>query len=107
MPAVTADTLTLPRLPDLHARETAWRPVVRTISAQRFLEGEGFAVRRPFPGVDLALADPFVLLDHLGALEYAPARPRAPRGTRTAASRRSRTSSTARSRTRTPPVAAG
>jgi len=72
VPAVTADTLTLPRLPDLHARETAWRPVVRTISAQRFLEGEGFAVRRPFPGVDLSLADPFVLLDHLGAVEYAP-----------------------------------
>jgi redox-sensitive bicupin YhaK (pirin superfamily) len=36
------------------------------------LEGEGFQVRRPFPGVDLALADPFVLLDHLGAVEYAP-----------------------------------
>ena len=29
-------------------------------------------VRRPFPGVDLSLADPFLLLDHMGAVEYAP-----------------------------------
>ncbi len=27
---------------------------------------------RPFPGVDLALADPFLLLDHMGAVEYGP-----------------------------------
>ncbi|MHB8452049.1 MAG: pirin family protein [Mycobacteriales bacterium] len=44
MPAVTADTL----------------------------EGEGFPVRRPFPGMDLSLVDPFVLLDHMGAVEYGP-----------------------------------
>jgi quercetin 2,3-dioxygenase len=72
MPAVTADTLTLTRLPGLPDRETAWRPVVRTVTAQRFLEGEGFEVRRPFPGINLALADPFLLLDHMGAVEYAP-----------------------------------
>jgi hypothetical protein len=29
-------------------------------------------VRRPFPGIDLSLADPFLLLDHMGAVEYAP-----------------------------------
>src|SRR5439155_16054144 len=72
MPAVTADTLALPRLPRLPARGTAWRPVVRVVTAQRFLEGEGFEVRRPFPATDLALADPFLLLDHMGAVEYAP-----------------------------------
>jgi redox-sensitive bicupin YhaK (pirin superfamily) len=38
----------------------------------RTFEGEGFPVRRPFPSPHLALADPFVLLDHLGAVEYAP-----------------------------------
>ncbi|HEX4777824.1 MAG TPA: pirin family protein, partial [Acidimicrobiia bacterium] len=27
---------------------------------------------RPFPGTDLSLADPFLLLDHMGAVEYAP-----------------------------------
>ena len=72
MPAVTADTLTLPRLPRLPEATTAWRPVARVITAGHHLEGEGFAVRRPFPGVDLSLADPFLLLDHMGAVEYAP-----------------------------------
>jgi quercetin 2,3-dioxygenase len=72
MPAVTADTLTLPRLAAIAERETSWRPVRRVVTARHFVEGEGFAVRRPFPGIDLSLADPFLLLDHLGAVEYAP-----------------------------------
>ncbi len=72
MPAITADTLTLARLPALGEGTTAWRDVLRTVVAQRFLEGEGFAVRRPFPSTELALADPFLLLDHMGAVEYAP-----------------------------------
>ncbi len=72
MPAVTADPLTLTRLPRLPDKETAWRPVTRVVTATRHLEGEGFEVRRPFPGVDLSLADPFLLLDHMGAVEYAP-----------------------------------
>jgi redox-sensitive bicupin YhaK (pirin superfamily) len=72
MPAVTADPLTLTRLPRLPEQETAWRPVARVVTAKRHLEGEGFEVRRPFPGVDLSLADPFLLLDHMGAMEYAP-----------------------------------
>jgi redox-sensitive bicupin YhaK (pirin superfamily) len=42
------------------------------VTAQRFLEGEGFQVRRPFPSTELALADPFLLLDHMGAVEYGP-----------------------------------
>jgi redox-sensitive bicupin YhaK (pirin superfamily) len=72
MPAVTADTLTLPRLPALPQASTVWRPVRRVVTAHRQLEGEGFVVRRPFPGPELALADPFLLLDHIGAVEYAP-----------------------------------
>jgi len=72
MPAVTADTLTLPRLPVLPQQATAWRPVRRVVRARRYLEGEGFQVRRPFPGPELSMADPFLLLDHLGAVEYAP-----------------------------------
>lgn len=72
MPAVTADTLTLPRLPGLPANDTRWREATRVVTAGKFLEGEGFEVRRPFPGPDLSLADPFLLLDHLGAVEYAP-----------------------------------
>jgi redox-sensitive bicupin YhaK (pirin superfamily) len=72
MPAITADTLTLPRLPALSDTDTAWRGVGRIVTAQKFLEGEGFQVRRPFPGAELSLADPFLLLDHMGAVEYGP-----------------------------------
>jgi redox-sensitive bicupin YhaK (pirin superfamily) len=72
MPAVTADTLTLTRLPALDQTATAWRDVVKIVTAQRQLEGEGFVVRRPFPSAHLAVADPFLLLDHMGAVEYAP-----------------------------------
>jgi len=72
MPAVTADTLTLPRLPGLSPTSTEWRGVTKVVTAHRQLEGEGFVVRRPFPGMDLSLADPFLLLDHMGAVEYAP-----------------------------------
>jgi len=72
MPAVTADPLTLPRLAALPAEATAWREPVKVVTAHKQLEGEGFQVRRPFPGINLALADPFVLLDHMGAVEYAP-----------------------------------
>jgi redox-sensitive bicupin YhaK (pirin superfamily) len=71
MPAVTADTLTLPRIPAL-AAGTERRGVAKTVTARRQLEGEGFEVRRPFPGMDLTAADPFLLLDHLGAVEYGP-----------------------------------
>jgi quercetin 2,3-dioxygenase len=72
MPAATADNLlVLPRIP--RPEPTAlFRPVQRVVAATRHLEGEGFQVRRPFPGPDLPGADPFLLLDHLGAVEYAP-----------------------------------
>ncbi|MBW8481853.1 pirin family protein [Actinomadura parmotrematis] len=72
MPAVTADPMALPRLPHLSGTETGRRRVAKVVTAARHLEGEGFQVRRPFPGVDLAMADPFLLLDHMGAVEYAP-----------------------------------
>ncbi|OEU94824.1 pirin family protein [Streptomyces oceani] len=72
MPAVTADTLTLPRVTRPPERGTAWRQVATSVTARRQMEGEGFEVRRPFPGTDLSLADPFLLLDHLGAVEYGP-----------------------------------
>ncbi len=72
MPAVTADTLSLPRLPVLSDAETEWREVLGVVTAPRHLEGEGFEVRRPFPSPRLPVADPFLLLDHMGAVEYAP-----------------------------------
>jgi len=72
VPAVTADPLAIPRIapPDpLASRE---RAVLGVVSAITTLEGEGFQVRRSFPGIDVSLTDPFLLLDHLGAVEYAP-----------------------------------
>jgi len=70
VPAATTDNLLV--LPRVTAPPGVDRPVVRVVTAPTSLEGAGFQVRRPFPGVDLSLADPFVLLDHLGAVEYAP-----------------------------------
>jgi redox-sensitive bicupin YhaK (pirin superfamily) len=39
-------------------------------------EGEGFPVRRAFAGVDRADLDPFVHMDQMGEVEYAPGEPR-------------------------------
>ncbi len=73
MPAATTDNiLALPRVPEPAPATARERPVHRVVTAPTSLEGEGFQVRRPFPGIDLHLADPFLLLDHLGAVEYAP-----------------------------------
>jgi len=48
------------------------RPVVQRITAQRTVEGGGFVVRRPFPTRALGEFDPFLLLDEMGPVEYAP-----------------------------------
>jgi redox-sensitive bicupin YhaK (pirin superfamily) len=72
MPAVTTDNiLALPRVPRPGA-DARFRPVKKIVTAPRQLEGEGFEVRRAFPNVDFRDSDPFLLLDHLGAVEYAP-----------------------------------
>lgn len=77
MPAVTPpDLLVLPRiaLPDPTATQ---RPVVKVIEAIRTFEGEGFPVRRPFPGqLGLHDTDPFLLLDQMGEVDYAPGEPK-------------------------------
>src|SRR5215211_367648 len=73
MPAATTDNvLVLPRIPRPDQAGATFRPVAQVVTAPTTFEGEGFQVRRPFPGVDLSFADPFLLLDHLGAVEYAP-----------------------------------
>ena len=48
------------------------RPIVQRITAQRTVEGGGFVVRRPFPTRALGEFDPFLLLDEMGPVEYAP-----------------------------------
>jgi hypothetical protein len=77
MPAISVDDITvLPRIlaPDpLAARERGVKSVTRAPSA---FEGEGFPVRRAFAGVDLRDLDPFIHLDQMGAVEYAPGEPK-------------------------------
>ena len=76
MPAVTSDNvLSLPRIPQ-PGPTTVQRPVVSVTTAPNGLEGEGFPVRRAFAGVDLRLLDPFVHLDQMGEVEYAPGEPK-------------------------------
>ena len=73
MPAVTVDNpLTLPRIPEPDRAVAVERPVVSVTSAPSGFEGEGFPVRRAFAGVDLALLDPFIHMDQMGEVEYAP-----------------------------------
>lgn len=48
------------------------RPILSLIEAVRTLEGGGFPVRRPFPTAELSFFDPFLLLDHLGPVEWGP-----------------------------------
>ncbi|MBM3140727.1 MAG: pirin family protein [Chloroflexi bacterium] len=76
MPAVTADDLlALPRIAEPAATPRE-RPVRSVTTAPSGFEGEGFPVRRAFAGVDLADLDPFVHLDQMGEVEYAPGEPK-------------------------------
>ncbi len=75
MPAVTADTLTLAKVPT-PAPESVDRPVRSVTTAPRGVEGEGFPVRRAFAGVDQADLDPFIHMDQMGEVDYAPGEPR-------------------------------
>jgi hypothetical protein len=77
MPAITVDDITvLPRIPDPDPLAARQRPVRTVTSAPRGFEGEGFPVRRAFAGVDLADLDPFVHMDQMGEVEYAPGEPK-------------------------------
>ena len=76
MPAITVDDITtLRRLPQIDSDgRAAPRPSVTT--APGGFEGEGFPVRRAFAGVDLAELDPFIHMDQMGEVEYAPGEPK-------------------------------
>ncbi|MFM7082906.1 MAG: pirin family protein [Actinomycetota bacterium] len=53
-------------------RVTSLRPLSLTIESDRTVEGGGFVVRRPFPTARVSHIDPFLLLDEMGPVEYAP-----------------------------------
>ena len=76
MPAITPPDITaLPALrpptPASHAR-----PVRSVTTSLPGWEGEGFPVNRAFHGVDLSVVDPFVLMDQIGEVDYAPGEPK-------------------------------
>lgn len=75
MPAITADTLTLPRIA-APAPDDTQRPVRSVTTGPRGYEGEGFPVVRAFAGVSARDLDPFVHMDQMGEVEYQPGEPR-------------------------------
>ena len=77
MPAVTVDDLlVLPHVPRPDATTAIERPVVSVTAAPSGFEGEGFPVRRAFAGVSVAALDPFVHMDQMGEVDYAPGEPK-------------------------------
>ncbi|HVY26042.1 MAG TPA: pirin family protein [Polyangiaceae bacterium] len=48
------------------------REAEKILSSHRQLEGAGFVVRRPLPAPGLVALDPFLLIDEMGPIEYAP-----------------------------------
>jgi quercetin 2,3-dioxygenase len=77
MPAVTAENISvLPRLPEPDPLTSVDRPIRSVTQAPRGFEGEGFPVRRAFHGVDLGDLDPFIHMDQMGEVEYAPGEPK-------------------------------
>jgi len=75
MPAVTADTLTLPRIAPIGLGDVE-RQVRSVTTAPQGFEGEGFPVRRAFAGVDVRALDPFIMMDQMGEVEYQPGEPK-------------------------------
>ena len=77
MPAVTVNDLSkLSAVPKPDRARVAERAVRSVTTAPRGLEGEGFPVRRAFAGVSLEDLDPFVHMDQMGEVEYAPGEPK-------------------------------
>ncbi|MEV4066693.1 pirin family protein [Nonomuraea dietziae] len=76
MPAVTVENpLTLPRLPrpDVTVPE---RRVLTVASAPSGFEGEGFPVRKALATIKPSYLDPFVMMDQMGEVDYAPGEPK-------------------------------
>src|SRR5690349_21355529 len=75
MPAVTVENpLTLPRV--TAPADAVARPVLGVTTAPSGFEGEGFPVRRAFAGIHYRHLDPFIHMDQMGEVEYAPGEPK-------------------------------
>jgi quercetin 2,3-dioxygenase len=76
MPAVNVpDWTSLPRVPEPDPSGRP-RPVASVTDAPGGYEGEGFPVRRAFAGMTFAALDPFVHMDQMGEVDYAPGEPK-------------------------------
>jgi redox-sensitive bicupin YhaK (pirin superfamily) len=75
MAAVTADTLVLPRIKGAGLGDTE-RPVLTVSTGPTGFEGEGFPVRRTMAGIPYRYLDPFIMMDHMGEVDYAAGEPR-------------------------------
>ncbi|TRW87898.1 pirin family protein [Mycolicibacterium sp. 018/SC-01/001] len=76
MPAITADTLTLPRVPVPDPAVAAQRPVESVTTAPTAFEGDGFPVRRAFAWVSPTTLDPFIHMDEIGAIDWGAGEPK-------------------------------
>ncbi|UUN28088.1 pirin family protein [Streptomyces sp. FIT100] len=75
MPAVTVENpLTLPRV--TAPADAVARPVLAVTTAPGGFEGEGFPVRRAFAGINYKYLDPFIMMDQMGEVDYAPGEPK-------------------------------
>ena len=76
MPAVTVPDFTV--LPRVEALDPGVRirGAKHLSTAPRGFEGEGFPVKRAFMGADLADIDPFIMMDEMGEVDYAPGEPK-------------------------------
>ena len=71
MPAISPDPRSVPVVnspaPGAHPKS------IRSVTtAPTGVEGEGFPIRRAFAGIPIEQLDPFIVMDHMGAVEYAP-----------------------------------
>lgn len=74
MPATFTPTIDLPRVTPAPGAQV--RRVLGVVDAPQAYEGEGFPVRRAFAGIDRRHLDPFVHMDQMGEVHYAPGEPK-------------------------------
>lgn len=77
MAAVTVSEQTvLPTITTINLTTSQERTIVSITTAPSGFEGEGFPVRRAFSGVPQRMLDPFIMMDQMGEVEYAPGEPK-------------------------------
>jgi redox-sensitive bicupin YhaK (pirin superfamily) len=76
MPAITVDDLTVLNRLKTPGLGDQPRPVLQISTAPQGYEGEGFPVRRAFAGIDQRHLDPFLMMDQMGEIDYAPGEPK-------------------------------